>query len=142
MAETDPPLPTNLTEIRVRYTEVDAMGYLHHSRYLQYFEIGRTELLRQYGVAYAEMERSGTFVVVIEASVKYRKPARYDDVLTLQTVESRRTPTRIFHEYKLTRSGVLLATGTTCIVCTDTAGAPIRIPESMQVGENAERQAG
>lgn len=127
-------LPNNVQEIRVRYTEVDAMGYLHHSRYLQYFELGRTELLRQYGVAYADLERAGTFVVVIEASVRYRRPARYDEVVTLKTVESKRTPTRIFHEYDLTRDGVQLATGTTCIVCTDTDGSPIRVPESMAAG--------
>ncbi|MEL7237935.1 MAG: thioesterase family protein [Planctomycetota bacterium] len=132
-------LPTNVLDIRVRYTEVDAMGYLHHSRYLQYFEMGRTELLRQYGVAYADLERSGTFVVVIEAAVRYRRPAKYDDVVTLRTIESKRTPTRIFHDYELKRDGVQLATGNTCIVCTDPAGSPIRLPDVLEITAQTNR---
>ena len=55
--------------IRVRYPEVDGMGYLHHSRYLQYFEMGRVELLRQLGVSYADLERSGVFFVVVKAAL-------------------------------------------------------------------------
>ena len=56
--------------IRVRYPEVDAMGYLHHSRYLQYFEMGRVELLRTLGVSYADLERQGVFFVVVKVEVK------------------------------------------------------------------------
>ena len=107
------------------------MGYLHHSRYLQYFELGRTELLRDRGVAYAEMEKAGLFVVVIEATVKYKQPARYDDLVELTTVETKRTPVRIYHSYTLRRGEVLLATGETCIVCVDQAGSPIRIPDML-----------
>src|SRR5580700_10357766 len=62
--------------IRVRYTEADPMGYLHHSRYLQYFEMGRVEFLRAAGFSYAELEKQGIFFVVIKAEIKYKSPAR------------------------------------------------------------------
>src|SRR5688572_3449150 len=68
--------------IRVRYPEVDAMGYLHHSRYFQYFEMGRIELLRSLGHSYADIERDGVFFVVAKVDCKYKAPARYDDELT------------------------------------------------------------
>ena len=71
--------------IRVRYPEVDGMGFLHHSRYLQYFEMGRVELLRSIGHSYAELERRGVFFVVTKAEISYKAPARYDDELTLIT---------------------------------------------------------
>ena len=63
--------------LRVRYPEVDAMGYLHHSRFFQYFEIGRVELLRSMGHAYADLERQGIFFVVVKVECRYRAPARY-----------------------------------------------------------------
>ena len=62
--------------IRVRYTEVDAMGYLHHSRFLQYFEMGRIEFLRAMGFSYADMEREGVFFVVTKAEIRFKAPAR------------------------------------------------------------------
>ena len=65
--------------IRVRYPEVDAMGYLHHSRYLQYFEMGRIELLRSLGVSYADLEKQGVFFVVVKVECRYKAPARYDE---------------------------------------------------------------
>ena len=58
--------------IRVRYPEVDAMGYLHHSRFLQYFELGRVEMLRSQGVNYADLERQGVFFVVVKAEIRFR----------------------------------------------------------------------
>src|SRR5881628_4271312 len=78
-------LPQHTITLRVRYPEVDAMGYLHHSRFFQYFEIGRVELLRSMGHSYADLERQGVFFVVTKAEIRYRAPARYDDELTLIT---------------------------------------------------------
>src|SRR5688572_15092050 len=89
--------------LRVRYPEVDAMGYLHHSRFLQYFEIGRVELLRQLGVSYADLERQGIFFVVVKVEVRYKAPARYDEELTLTTRVTRQTTVRIDHSYELKR---------------------------------------
>ena len=70
-------------QIRVRYSETDAMGLLHHSNYLSYFEVGRTELYRQQGGCYRTMEENGLFLVVAKAEIKYLRPARFDDLLTL-----------------------------------------------------------
>ena len=71
------------TQIRVRYDEADPMGFVHHANYFRYYEYCRTELLRATGGSYREVEAAGFFVVVVRAEVKYRLPARYDDVLTV-----------------------------------------------------------
>jgi acyl-CoA thioester hydrolase len=115
--------------IRVRYPECDSMGYLHHSRYFQYFEIGRVELLRQAGHSYADLEKAGVFFVVVKAECSYRAPARFDDILTLETRISRQTMARIDHEYKLTRDATLIAEAATTIACVDRSGQLIAIPE-------------
>jgi len=99
----------DVVQVRVRYPEVDAMGYLHHSRYLQYFEIGRVELLRKHGFSYAELERQGVFFVVVKAEVRYKAPARYDEELTLLTRVTRQTHVRYDHAYELRRGNTLLA---------------------------------
>lgn len=117
--------------IRVRYPEVDAMGYLHHSRYLQYFEMGRVELLRHLGHSYADLEKAGVFFVVVKAEVRYRAPARYDDELTLVTKLVRQTHVRYDHEYELRRGETLLATGATTIACVGRDGQVMEIPESL-----------
>ncbi len=118
--------------IRVRYPEVDAMGYLHHSRYLQYFEMGRVELLRDMGFSYAELERQGTFFVVVKAEIKYRSPARYDEELQLTTTVTKETHVRYDHSYLLKRDNVLLAEGTTTIACVGRDGQVMQIPESLR----------
>src|SRR5438105_15745465 len=89
----------HLLKLRVRYPEVDAMGFVHHSRFLQYFEMGRVELLRSAGHCYADLERAGVFFVVVKAAVQYRSPARYDEELTLTTKLTRRTHVRFDHSY-------------------------------------------
>ena len=119
---------SHTTRLRVRYTEVDAMGYLHHSRYLQYFEIGRVELLRANGVRYADLEREGTFAVVVRAEVTYKQPARYDDEVDLTTTETRRTHVKIEHEYEMRRDKLLLATGRTTLACVGRDGRPMKLP--------------
>src|SRR5207248_6607372 len=101
----------HMLSIRVRYPEVDAMGYVHHSRYLQYFEMGRVELLRSLGHSYADLERQGVYFVVTKAEIQYKAPARYDDELTLITRIVRQTHVRIDHAYELKRGDVLLAEG-------------------------------
>jgi acyl-CoA thioester hydrolase len=124
-------LPQHWITIRVRYPEVDAMGYLHHSRYLQYFEIGRVELLRSLGHSYADLEQAGVYFVVVKAQVNYKAPARYDDELTLVTRLVRATHVRYDHTYELKRGETLLAEGTTTIACVDRAGQVQQIPEAL-----------
>ena len=126
-------LPQHTVTIRVRYPEVDAMGYLHHSRYLQYFEMGRVELLRSLGHSYADLERQGVYFVVVKAEIRYKAPARYDEELTLVTKVMRATHVRYDHAYELKRGDLLLAEGTTTIACVDRAGEIQQIPESLRL---------
>jgi acyl-CoA thioester hydrolase len=138
MAEQSGPssLPIQQTiEIRVRYPEVDAMGYLHHSRFLQYFEMGRVELLRLRGHTYADLERAGIFFVVVKAECNYRAPARYDEVLQLTTAIARQTHVRIDHVYTLKRDKVLIADARTTIACVDGAGQLVAIPPLICPGD-------
>ena len=119
--------------IRVRYPEVDGMGYLHHSRYLQYFEMGRVELLRSLGHSYADLERQGVFFVVVKAECRYKAPARFDDELLLTTRIVRQTHVRIDHAYEIRRGETLIAEGTTTIACVGRDGQLRQIPEETGI---------
>lgn len=119
-------------EIRVRYQETDAMGVLHHANYFTYFEMGRTELLRANGVAYRDVEQAGVLLVVIEAQCKYRRPARYDDLLRLRTTLAQANAVKIVHTYRLLRGDELLAEGRTTLACVDRKGNLQRIPEWLR----------
>jgi acyl-CoA thioester hydrolase len=116
---------------RVRYPEVDAMGYAHHSRIVQYLEMGRIELLRSLGVAYADLEQQGIFFVVTRVEVRYRTPARYDDELTLSTTVQRQTLVRYDHTYLLKRGNTIIAEGQTTIACVGRDGQPREIPQEL-----------
>lgn len=107
------------------------MGYVHHSRYLQYFEMGRVEALRSLGHAYADLERAGVFFVVVKAEIKFKAPAKYDDELTLITRLVKQTHVRLDHAYELRRGHLLLSEGLTTIACVDRAGQLQQIPENM-----------
>jgi len=122
---------TQTIAIRVRYTEVDAMGYLHHSRHLQYFEMGRIELLRSRGISYAQLEGQGIFFVVVKAEIRYRAPARYDEELDLTTRLTRQTHIRFEHTYELRRGPMVLAEGNTTIACVGRDGQLREIPPLM-----------
>lgn len=122
-------------EIRVRYQETDAMGVVHHANFLTYFEMGRTELLRANGYDYRHVEEGGVFMVIVEASCRYRRPARYDDLLRLRTVVTQVGAAKIEHEYQLFRGDELLADGHTTLACVDRAGQLQRVPEWLRDGE-------
>lgn len=116
-----------------RYAETDKGGIIHHSVYPIWFEMGRTELLRANGVAYRDLEAQGTFFVMVELRVKYRRPAFYDEQLLLETTCSNVTPGKVEHTYKLTRpgTGVVLAEGYSVLACVDGQGKLRRIPEFL-----------
>ncbi len=126
----------HVIEIRVRYPEVDAMGFVHHSRFLQYFEMGRVELLRSKGQSYADLERAGVFFVVTKIQVNYRSPARYDELLTLETSIVRMTTVRIDHQYLLKRGDVVIAEGQSTIACMGRDGQVRQIPDFMQAKDS------
>lgn len=118
-------------EIRVRYPECDPMGYLHHAKYFEYFEMGRTELLRAAGMRYRDLEARGVLFVVVKVECRFRRAAQYDDVLRLQIRITRQSRARIDHEYKLYRDGVLLCEASTILACVNREGQPIPIPEDL-----------
>lgn len=80
------PVPrTGNTIVRVRYNQCDPMGVVHHSHFVEWLELGRTELLRESGIAYAQLEREGILLAVVKLAITYKAPARYDDLLTITT---------------------------------------------------------
>ena len=117
--------------IRVRYAETDRMGLLHHANYFVYFEMGRTELLRAKGLSYRDVEDAGHFLVIIEIGCKFKRPAYYDDLLTLRTTVAKVTHVKIIHHYQLLRDGVLLAEGHSTLACVDREGKPQPLPEML-----------
>ncbi len=119
-------------ELRVRYSETDAMGFLHHANFFSYFEVGRTELFRAQGGDYRAMEESGLFFVVVKVDCRYYRPARYDDLLRLRTTITRVTPARIEHEYRLFRGDELLALGHSTLACVNRQGEVQPIPAILQ----------
>ena len=125
------PLTEHILCFRVRYPEVDAQGVVHHSRYLEYFEMGRVELLRAQGHTYADLERQGILFVVAKVECRYKAPARYDEELSLTTRIARQTSVRIDHTYELRRGDTLLAEAATTIACVDRTGQLQQIPEFM-----------
>lgn len=98
-------------QFRVRYAETDAMGIVHHAVYPVWFEMGRTEYLREVGIPYREMEARGLQSPVVAIHVRYLKPARYDDLLTLKVKVARYTGVRLTLHYEVFRDDELLCTG-------------------------------
>lgn len=118
--------------IRVRYAETDRMGLLHHANYLIYFEQARIELLRSFGVTYKEMEDQGYLLVLTKFEVRYRRPARYDDLLTVRTTVVKTTAVRIDHRYEVLCDGNLVAEGTSTLACVDREGRPQALPDFLR----------
>jgi len=115
------------TEVRVRYAETDQMGIVYYANYLVWFELGRVELLRSLGLAYSRLEQDhGCILPVIEARCRYRSPARYDDVILIETSPAMLRGTVLKFAYRILRKGpdgsenTLLAEGETVhVVCDD-----------------------
>ena len=120
--------------VRVRYAETDKMGVVYHSNYLIWFEIGRTDWLRDTGWTYRDMEAEGIQLPVIEAHCEYRQGARYDDDVEIRTRASKLSPVRVRFEYEAIRrsDGVTLANGHTVHATIDRQGRPIRMPERVK----------
>src|SRR5262245_26691907 len=94
--------------IRVRYAATDRMGLLHHAHYLVYFEQARVEMLRQAGLSYRDLEDQGHLLVLTRAEVRYKRPARFDDLLTVRVTVKRITSVRIDHTYQVIRGEELV----------------------------------
>jgi len=120
--------------IRVRYAETDQMGYVYYGNYAAYFEMGRVELLRSIGTSYKKLEDDGIMLPVRDFSIRYIKPALYDDLLTLTTTLTEIPSTRINFTYKIhNESGILLCKAETTLVFVDKkSGRPAQIPEELK----------
>ena len=118
-------------EVRVRYAETDMMGIAYHGNYLPWFEIGRTSLLREQGLPYAELEKLGYRLPVLAVNARYLRPALYDDVLTVETTMRERPILRIRLDYRILRGEELLATGFTEHAFLNHQNQPVRPPPTF-----------
>ena len=125
---------TALSRIRVRYAETDQMGVVYYANYLVWFEVGRTDWLRDSGWSYRDMEAAGFSLPVIEARCTYQASARYDDDIDVRTTGALESPVRIQFLYEVVRAadGATLATGMTMHAALDRSGRPCRLPERVR----------
>lgn len=122
-------MATGEVHIRVRYAETDRMGLLHHANYLVYFEQARTELLRDRGKTYKDLEDAGFFLVVAKMEVRYRLPAHYDDLLTIRTTVTKASPVRLEHRYEVVRDGTVICEATSTLACVGRDGKLQAMPD-------------
>ncbi len=122
------------TEIRVIYGDTDQMGVVYYANYLRYFEAGRNEYLRAVGARYRDIEaRHGIRLPVVEAQVGYKMPARYDDLLLIETSLVAIGRASVRFEYRAMRATDLIATGHTVHACIDCEGRVRKLPEEVMV---------
>ncbi len=117
--------------VRTRYAETDQMGFIYHSHYFAYFEVGRCELVRDAGFPYADLEEHGILMPLRECGAQYRRAARYDDLLAVSTRIEALTPVRLRFGYEIHRvtaeETTLLVTGFTDHLFLDAGGKPVRL---------------
>ncbi|MEA3451564.1 MAG: thioesterase family protein [Bacteroidota bacterium] len=108
------------TQIRVRYAETDKMGYSYYGNYPTYYEVGRTEFLREMGLTYKSLEDDGYLLPIVSMSVKYIKPAVYDDLLTVRTYYKKIHSVKVDFDYEIfNQNNILINTGTTLLAFVD-----------------------
>ena len=122
------------THIQVRYGETDRMGVVYHANYLVYFEIGRTEWIRDLALPYSRLEEMGFVLMVTEATVRFKRPARYDDWLTIRTSLRGFSKVRLHFDYAIHRRGEdeLIVEGHTVLACIDLEGRPHKLPDELR----------
>jgi acyl-CoA thioester hydrolase len=121
----------NETQIRVRYGETDRMGYVYYGNYLLYYEVGRTEMIRQLGLTYRQLEDNGTLLPVHSVQIKYIAPATYDDLLTVRTTLRDYPGVSINFEYEIINSaGKIINTAEVKLVFINSkTNRPVRAPK-------------
>jgi len=124
-------------QITVRYAETDMMGIVYHANYLPWFEVARTQLLREQGFPYRQLETDGYRLPVLEVAAKYRRPALYDDTLTIVATIREKPLLRIRIDYEVFRGDELLATGQSAHAVCDLTGRPTRPPAAFVARMNA-----
>lgn len=121
-------------ELRVRYGETDQMGVVYHPEYLVWCEMGRTEYMRRLGTPYASVEQAGTRLVVAEATLRYHAPARYDDIIRVETTLTDVRSRALTFDYLIcdAATGTRLVTARTLLVALDRDNRPARIPDGVR----------
>ncbi len=119
---------TSRASVSVRYAETDMMGVVYHGSFIPWLEIGRTALLKEHGVPYRELEAEGFFLPVLEVSLRYLRPAKYDDTVIVTTFLREKPSLRIRMEYELHRGNELIATAFSLHAFIDRSGKPVRPP--------------
>ncbi len=125
--------PEHEIEIRVRYQETDGQGRVHHTNYINYFEVARVEMLRASGKSYRNLEAEGIMLVVSKVNVNYHRGANYDDLLTIKTTVTKAKGVRIHHHYDVYANGELVADGDTVVAAVDPTGKVVRLPDWLQI---------
>jgi acyl-CoA thioester hydrolase len=125
---------SHATELRVRYAETDRMGVVYNANYLVWCEVGRVEFMRALGRSYAALEAEGVGLAVTEARVRYLAPARFDDLVRVETTLTGVRSRAVTFDYVITHaeSGVRLATAHTALVSIDPAGRLTAIPSDLR----------
>ena len=124
----------SVSRVRVRYAETDQMGVVYYANYFVWFEVGRTDLLRNAGWTYREMEAGGISLPVIEAHCEYKQAAKYDDDLEIRTAGTLLSPVRLAFSYEVIRpaDSLTVATGRTVHASIDRRGRPCRLPDRVK----------
>lgn len=124
-------MKTHEVQVRVRYSETDQMGVVYHGNYLPYFEIGRVEWLRDKGVSYKWMEENGIALPIVSLTLNYKKPARYDELLTIKTTFKNQTTVKIEFDCEIwNEQNDLLTTAHFMLVFVDMkTGRPMTPPD-------------
>ena len=122
------------TQLRVRYAETDQMGYVYYGHYAAYYEVGRVEALRKLGFSYRQLEDKGIMMPVLESKIRYLKPARYDELLTIKVIIPVMPAVKMNFTYEITNEKKeLINKGETTLVFIDMAkNKPRRLPEIMK----------
>lgn len=127
----DPAKALTRTNLRVRFCETDLMGIVHHAVYLTYFEAGRVDWLRRRGITYTRWTAQGIHLPVVDATLKYRSPARFEDILVIETRLAELRWASLRYSYSITREGTVLAEGETRLACVDNGHTLRRIPHEV-----------
>lgn len=128
--EVAPPAPS-LSTYRVLYADTDPMGIVYHANYLKLAELGRNDFCRGFGLSYRDIEASGFFLPVVETAMKFVRPARFDDVVSIHSWVARKTRIRLEFQFEILRDGELLVCGNTVLACLSKEGRPTRLPAPL-----------
>jgi acyl-CoA thioester hydrolase len=128
-------VPSTVSTLRVRYSETDRMGFVHHPNYLVWCEIARTDFIRKLGTTYAEVEDAGCLLAVTEVEIRYLAPARYDDLIEIRCTLDRVQSRSVTFSYEIVRTAPgpekRLATAATRLIAIDRSGLPRTFPADL-----------